>query len=82
MFAVRRAVTDAFWGMCAADSLSMPVHWFYDVDDIQREFRGWIREFRAPRDKHPSSIMSLSNTGNYILMILLANRETSIPPAL
>ncbi|XP_034070888.1 uncharacterized protein LOC117545287 [Gymnodraco acuticeps] len=62
MFAVRRAVTDAFWGMCAADSLSMPVHWFYDVDDIQREFRGWIREFRAPRDKHPSSIMSLSNT--------------------
>ncbi|XP_033935449.1 uncharacterized protein [Pseudochaenichthys georgianus] len=62
MCAVRRAVTDAFWGMCAADSLSMPVHWFYDVDDIQREFRGWIREFRAPRDKHPSSIMSLSNT--------------------
>ncbi|XP_063734091.1 uncharacterized protein LOC134861042 isoform X3 [Eleginops maclovinus] len=63
MSVVQRAVTDALWGMCAADSLSMPVHWYYDVDDIQRDFRGWIRGFAPPRNTHPSSILSLSNTG-------------------
>lgn len=59
---MRRSVTEAFWAMCAADSMSMPVHWYYDIDDIRRDFGGWISEFKSPRDKHPSSILTLSNT--------------------
>ncbi|XP_054479659.1 uncharacterized protein LOC129111649 isoform X2 [Anoplopoma fimbria] len=59
---VRRSVSNALWAMCAADSMSMPVHWFYDVDDIRRDFGGWMSGFRSPRDRHPSSILSLSNT--------------------
>lgn len=62
MAQVRRAVSDALWGMCAADSMSMPVHWYYDTEDIKRDFRGWICDFQPPRQRHPSSILSLSNT--------------------
>lgn len=59
---MRRSVTEAFWAMCAADSMSMPVHWYYDIDDIRRDFGGWISELKPPRDRHPSSILTLSNT--------------------
>jgi len=63
MSAVRRAVSEAFWAMCAADSASMPVHWYYNINDIRRDFGGWISGFNSPADRHPSSILSLSNTG-------------------
>lgn len=43
--------------------MSMPVHWFYCVDHIKSQFGSWISDFSAPKDTHPSSIMSLSNTG-------------------
>ncbi|XP_032412195.1 uncharacterized protein LOC116715691 [Xiphophorus hellerii] len=62
MSAVRRSVSEAFWAMCAADSLSMPVHWYYNVQDISRDFGGWISGFNAPAERHPSSILTLSNT--------------------
>lgn len=67
MAQVRRSVSEALWAMCAADSMSMPVHWYYDIDDIRRDFGGWISGFNAPRDRHPSSILSLSNTGGETL---------------
>ncbi|XP_069019914.1 uncharacterized protein [Embiotoca jacksoni] len=62
MSAARRAVGEALWAMCAGDSMSMPVHWYYDVQDIRRDFGGWITGFRGPAPRHPSSILSLSNT--------------------
>ncbi|XP_061745183.1 uncharacterized protein LOC133544123 isoform X3 [Nerophis ophidion] len=62
MTPVWRSVREAFWAMCAADAMSMPVHWYYDIHDIKRDFGGWISGFNAPRSKHPSSILSLSST--------------------
>ncbi|XP_072235305.1 uncharacterized protein [Leuresthes tenuis] len=62
MSAARRAVSEAFWAMCAADSASMPVHWYYNINDIRRDFGGWISGFNSPAERHPSSILSLSNT--------------------
>lgn len=59
---MRRSVSEAFWALCAADSMSMPVHWYYNIDDIRRDFGGWISGFNSPRDRHPSSILTLSNT--------------------
>ncbi|MHB9067164.1 MAG: ADP-ribosylglycohydrolase family protein [Pirellulaceae bacterium] len=50
------------WGMFVGDALAMPVHWYYDVAALQRDF-GTVRDFQTPRDSHPSSIMSLANTG-------------------
>lgn len=63
MAQVRRSVSEALWAMCAADSMSMPVHWYYDINDIRRDFGSWISGLNSPRDIHPSSILSLSNTG-------------------
>lgn len=40
----------------------MPVHWYYSPPDIVRDF-GRITDFQPPKVRHPSSIMSLSNTG-------------------
>ncbi|TVP52536.1 MAG: ADP-ribosylglycohydrolase family protein [Halomonadaceae bacterium] len=45
-----------------ADSLAMPVHWFYNVQDIENAFPGGVRQLEAPPEKHPSSIMSLHST--------------------
>jgi ADP-ribosyl-[dinitrogen reductase] hydrolase len=42
----------------------MPVHWYYNPDDIVKQF-GKITKYEAPKEKHPSSIMSLSNTGGH-----------------
>ncbi|XP_051913446.1 uncharacterized protein LOC127595742 [Hippocampus zosterae] len=62
MTTVWRSVSEALWAMCAADAMSMPVHWYYNIHDIKRDFGGWISGFNSPRIKHPSSILSLSNT--------------------
>ncbi len=52
----------ALWGMFVGDALAMPVHWYYDVAALQREF-GTIRDYQAPRAEHPNSIMPLASTG-------------------
>ena len=52
----------ALWGLFVGDALAMPVHWYYDVAALQRDF-GVVRDFQAPRGFHPSSIMSLASTG-------------------
>ncbi len=52
----------ALWGMFVGDALAMPVHWYYDLAALQRDF-GTIRDYQAPKDFHPSSIMSLASTG-------------------
>jgi len=54
-------VRGALWGMMIGDALSMPVHWYYRLSDLQRDF-GMIRDYQAPKSLHPSSIMSLAST--------------------
>ncbi len=55
-------VRGALWRMVVGDALAMPVHWYYDVAALQRN-SGTIRDYQAPKDYHPSSIMSLASTG-------------------
>jgi ADP-ribosylglycohydrolase len=57
----RRAL-NALQQMFVADSLAMPVHWFYNPQDIEKIFPGGIKRFVAAPDFHPSSIMSLHST--------------------
>jgi ADP-ribosylglycohydrolase len=47
--------------MFVGDALAMPVHWYYDVAALQRDF-GTIRDYQAPKDFHPNSILSLAST--------------------
>jgi len=52
----------ALWGMFVGDALAMPVHWYYDMAALQRDF-GVIRDYQAPKAHHPSSIMPVASTG-------------------
>lgn len=54
-----RAALQSFF---VGDALSMPVHWYYNPLDIQREFPGGVRKMEAAPAFHPSSIMSLHST--------------------
>lgn len=59
----RQRVKAALINLFIGDSLSMPVHWFYNPGDIIRQFgkRGITTLNDAP-ESHPSSIMSLHST--------------------
>ncbi|KAG2496733.1 hypothetical protein HYH03_005144 [Edaphochlamys debaryana] len=57
-------IRGALWGIVIADALSMPVHWYYNPNDIRRDY-GEIDTYQPPRARHPSSIMSVSNTGGH-----------------
>ena len=52
----------ALRNLFVADALAMPVHWYYNPMDIERQFPGGITQFEAAPDFHPSSIMSLHST--------------------
>lgn len=52
----------ALSSLFVADALAMPVHWFYNVSDIDRAFPGGINKLEAAPEYHPSSIMSLHST--------------------
>jgi hypothetical protein len=44
------------------DALAMPVHWYYNPQDIEQAFPGGIRKLEAAPRYHPSSIMALHST--------------------
>lgn len=60
--AISRARRGLLWAF-VGDALSMPVHWFYNPNDIVRTFppKG-ITRFEAAPGNHPSSIMNLHST--------------------
>ncbi|MEN8687633.1 MAG: ADP-ribosylglycohydrolase family protein [Desulfuromonadales bacterium] len=47
-----------------ADALAMPVHWYYNPLDIDRDFPGGVRSMAAAPDRHPSSIMALHSVSH------------------
>jgi len=60
---VEKAREGALWGALISDALSMPVHWYYNPDDIKSSYGGWLTGYTAPKKQHPSSIVSLSSVG-------------------
>jgi ADP-ribosylglycohydrolase len=52
-------ITGALKTSFVADSLAMPVHWYYQPMEIELAFSGGIQRFEAAPKFHPSSIMSL-----------------------
>ena len=49
-------------GMFVGDAIAMPVHWYYDLQQLRRDY-GEIRAYTEPKQKFKNSIMNLSNTG-------------------
>lgn len=54
----KRAIK-ALQALYVADSITMPVHWYYRVSDIYKAFPNGIFQLEDAPEFHPSSIMSL-----------------------
>jgi ADP-ribosylglycohydrolase len=52
----------ALKNLFVADALAMPVHWYYNLLDIEKTFPGGITRLEAAPAYHPASIMSLHST--------------------
>jgi ADP-ribosylglycohydrolase len=46
----------SIYGLFIGDALAMPVHWYYDRLALQRDY-GQVRDYLAPRNPHPDSIL-------------------------
>lgn len=54
---LRRRISNALWGLFVGDALSMPVHWYYNRGNIDRDFDGGVTGFETARHPHPESHM-------------------------
>ena len=59
---IKNKVAGALLGFYIGDALAMPVHWYYDLNQLRKDF-GSITKYEAPKPQFPGSIMNLSNTG-------------------
>ena len=50
------SLQNAFLGALVGDALSMPVHWYYDREALDRDY-GNFDEYLAPKNPHPDSIL-------------------------
>lgn len=49
-------IRGALYGLFIGDALAMPVHWYYDTKALRRDY-GEVRDYLAPRNPHPDSIL-------------------------
>jgi ADP-ribosylglycohydrolase len=56
---LKKRAKKALQALFVADSLAMPVHWYYRVSDIYKDFPKGIHQFEDAPSRHPSSIMSM-----------------------
>jgi len=60
----RRRAAAALRMLFVADALAMPVHWYYNLTDIEKDFPGGIRAMADAPERHPSSIMALHSVSH------------------
>ncbi len=53
----RRRMGNALWGLFVADALAMPAHWYYRLDNIEKDFDGGVSGYADPPHPHPESFM-------------------------
>jgi len=47
---------NAFLGSLVGDAVSMPVHWYYNTDQLDKDY-GDFQDYMAPKSYHPDSIL-------------------------
>ena len=52
-----KRIQNALWGLFIGDALAMPVHWYYNPNNIKKDFNGGITTYEAARHPHPESFM-------------------------
>jgi len=53
----KRRLQNALWGLFIGDALAMPAHWYYNVENIKRDFDGGVTGYSDPPHPHPESFM-------------------------
>jgi ADP-ribosylglycohydrolase len=53
----QQRIENALWGLFIGDALAMPVHWYYDLANIEADFPGGVRGYEAARHPHPEAFM-------------------------
>jgi ADP-ribosylglycohydrolase len=53
---MRKILHDAMVGALVADAISMPVHWYYDISALDRDYPV-LDPYQPPRNPHPDSIL-------------------------
>ena len=56
---ISKRAKNALQALFVGDSTAMPVHWYYRVSDIYKDFPNGIQQLEDAPEKHPSSIMSM-----------------------
>jgi ADP-ribosylglycohydrolase len=51
----------ALLGLFIADAVAAPVHWYYNLSALKRDY-GTVTRYMKPKDHFPNSVMNLSNT--------------------
>lgn len=57
MYTKEQRTRNALWGLFIGDALAMPAHWYYNLDNIQKDFSGGIRNYQNALHPHPESFM-------------------------
>ena len=52
-----KRIQNVLWGLFVGDALAMPVHWYYNPNNIKKDFNGGITTYEAARHPHPESFM-------------------------
>lgn len=45
---------NSLWAILITDALCMPVHWYYDLRALERDF-GYLTSYADPKDTHPTT---------------------------
>ena len=53
----RDRIEAALWGLFIADALAMPAHWYYNRDNLRRDFDGGVKGYVDPPHPHPEAFM-------------------------
>jgi ADP-ribosyl-[dinitrogen reductase] hydrolase len=50
-------IKGALYGLYIGDAIAMPVHWYYNRDELKRDY-GHVTDYLTPKNPHPGSILS------------------------
>ena len=68
---MKKYFKEAYYGALVADALSMPVHWYYNRDKLDKDYPN-LTDYNSPNPFHPDSILwrssytPVNNLGNIL----------------
>lgn len=66
----------ALLGLAIGDAISMPLHWYYRIDDIDADFPSGLRGYEAPKKTHPGSFLKYPDSQKGIVgHLMLQGKE-------